>query len=140
MTDTEISELHEKRDDPEDLEQEPASIRVRRAATEVVSFRVPSAEFDQLRAVAEEHDESLSQFIRGAIQMRLEGLESRGYSVIEDIDAAARKLLLHAGVPGSGSQVHTTGGPYHPPPTQNLTSSEGVCPKTLDSKLPLDWL
>jgi Arc/MetJ-type ribon-helix-helix transcriptional regulator len=63
--------LEATRDDPEEWSDEPASVVVRPTRSQVVSFRLPLEELEQLTEAVDESGESLSEFIRGAIEMRL---------------------------------------------------------------------
>lgn len=70
MTDPEIAELHQHRDDPDEWDDEPENVFVRPVVSEVVSFRLPSDELDWLQEAARDRGESLSEFIRDSIRMR----------------------------------------------------------------------
>jgi hypothetical protein len=72
MTDS-IAELHNHRDDDGEWEDEAEKIEVRPTRTEVVSFRLPSEELDQVQDIAAKAGESLSEFIRKALALRLYG-------------------------------------------------------------------
>ena len=61
-------ELHRMRDDPSAWEDEPTPIRVGERKTEVVSFRLPSDELDQLEVAAAAAGESLSEYVRRALR------------------------------------------------------------------------
>lgn len=134
MSDAEIEDLHKRRNDPGEWDDEPAAVQVRPTTTEVVSFRLVPDELDRLQAAVQERGESLSQFIRDSIQMRLRGTD---FAVVEDITAAARAIFLYAGPRGSGSRVSSSGVPDYPPISQNLTSSEGVRADDQQSRLPI---
>lgn len=64
-------ELEALRDDPDEWSDAAAEFNVRPRRTEVVSFRLPQAELDELEAAADAAGESLSEFIRGAVELRL---------------------------------------------------------------------
>lgn len=57
----------------EHWDEQPEQIEVKRRTSEVVSFRLPSDEFDRLEDAASASGETVSQFIRNAIALRLEG-------------------------------------------------------------------
>ena len=134
MSDAEIEDLHKRRSDPGEWDDEPAAVQVRPTTTEVVSFRLAPEELDRLQAAVRERGESLSQFIRDSIQMRLRGTD---LAVVEDITAAARTVLMYVGPRGSGSKVSSSWVPDYPPTSQNLTSSEGVRADNQQSRLPM---
>lgn len=73
--DEDVAELEARADDPEEWEEEPDEISVQtRTRTEVVSFRLPCHELDEVAEAAEAAGESLSEYVRGALDMRLRGL------------------------------------------------------------------
>lgn len=76
-----IEELHAGRDDRDEWEQTPAAVRVRPTTTSVVSFRVSHDELDRLQSIAGERGESISDFVRDSIRIRIGHLS--------DPDAAA---------------------------------------------------
>lgn len=59
--------------DAQEWEDEPEQIEVRRSKRDVVSFRLPHEEAEQLIAAAKQAGETLSEFIRGAIAIRVHG-------------------------------------------------------------------
>ena len=136
MTDAEAKELHNRRNDPDEWANEPEGVRVRpTTTTEVVSFRLSSEELDQLQAAAQDRNESLSQFIRDSIRMRLQGTE---LTMVEDFTSAVKTVLFVARPRGFGSRVSPSCVPDFPPTSQNLTSSEGVRSEKRDPQLPLE--
>lgn len=66
-----IEELHAGRDDRDEWEQTPAAVRVRPTTTSVVSFRVSHDELDRLQSIARERGESVSDFVRDSIRVRI---------------------------------------------------------------------
>ncbi|MCQ3810000.1 MAG: hypothetical protein KTV68_05525 [Acidimicrobiia bacterium] len=72
MTDEEIAELHKHRDDPDEWEDEPIEVVVTKPVGNVVSFQLPTSELDRAIAAADELGISLSEFIRGALEQRLD--------------------------------------------------------------------
>jgi hypothetical protein len=99
-------ELHRMREDPSAWDDEPTPIRVGERKTEVVSFRLPSEELDQLEEAAAAVGESLSQYVRRALRARM------GRSV-----PAPPGIGVMAGTgnsvwvltPASGGSAHTDG-------------------------------
>jgi hypothetical protein len=67
------SELLEHRSDEGEWGEEAVSIKRKPARTEVVSVRIPSSDLDLIEDLAERAGESISDFIRGAIALRLHG-------------------------------------------------------------------
>ena len=73
-------ELYEHRNDPEEWgEEEEIEVKPRRSS--VVSFRLPPEEFAALERAMENTGESLSEFIRKALAMRLRGIPVGGSTV-----------------------------------------------------------
>ena len=72
MTDEEIDELYERRDDPNEWEDEPIEMVLNKPVGNVVSFHLPSSELDQAVAAADELGISLTEFIRGALAQRID--------------------------------------------------------------------
>jgi len=66
-------QLYETRNDPSEWGPEESDIEVRPKGTEVVSFRLPSEELDKVIEAAKTAGESLSQFIRGSLALRVHG-------------------------------------------------------------------
>lgn len=64
-------ELWESREDPEEWSDEAVDVKVRPKSSTVVSFRLQEEELDEVEEAAEQNSETISQFIRGAIKMRL---------------------------------------------------------------------
>ena len=68
-----VREIWEHRDDPKEWgEEEEIEVRSRRSS--VLSFRLPSEEFAALEQAMEQTGESLSEFIRKALAIRLHGI------------------------------------------------------------------
>lgn len=66
-------ELYQHRHDPDEWAEEPEQIEVRPARSSVLSVRLPRNEFDALEAAAAERGESVSQYVRTALALRLSG-------------------------------------------------------------------
>ncbi len=67
------ADLFERRNDPDEWEEEASDVAVKPRRTEVVSFRLPSEQLDELERQAKNADQSLSEFIRTAIDAHLHG-------------------------------------------------------------------
>lgn len=70
-SDADVEELHTSRDDPDEWDEERAAVRVRPTTTSVVSFRMPHGELDRLQSIAGARGESLSDFVRDSIRVRI---------------------------------------------------------------------
>lgn len=66
-------ELYDHRRDAGELSEEALPITVAKTITEVLSFRLSTAELDKLESSARVAGESLSEFIRKAIAIRIHG-------------------------------------------------------------------
>ena len=98
--DPDVEELHAGRDDPDEWDEEPAGVRVRPTTTSVVSFRMPHDELDMLQSIARARGESVSDFVRDSIRVRIRHLpdpctaDSGKYLAAEDaspeLEAIAR--------------------------------------------------
>jgi Ribbon-helix-helix protein, copG family len=64
-------ELERSRDDEGEWSDDRANVEVRPGRTQVVSFRLPLEELEVLAAMTSETGESLSEFIRNAIEHRV---------------------------------------------------------------------
>jgi len=62
-----------RRNPDKSWDETPAELRVKPSGSEVVSFRLPTEELNRLEAAASALGETISQFIRAAITLRLEG-------------------------------------------------------------------
>jgi hypothetical protein len=64
-------ELYEHRHDPGEWSDEPVQIETRPVRSEVVSFRLPTPELTLLESAAGQAGESVSRFIRTAVNERV---------------------------------------------------------------------
>ncbi len=64
-------ELYEHRNDPEEWGEEAEEIEVKPRRSSVLSFRLPSKELDALERDMERTGETLSEYIRNALALRL---------------------------------------------------------------------
>lgn len=69
MTEELANELDASRGDESLWKREAAEVEVRPSGSQVVSFRMPNDEFDQLMEDAASSGESISEYIRGAIRL-----------------------------------------------------------------------
>jgi len=64
-------ELYESRNDPDEWSEEAEEIEVKPRRSSVLSFRLPPEELDALEQAMAQTGESLSEYIRGALALRL---------------------------------------------------------------------
>ncbi len=77
-----FEELHAHRHDAGEWEEKPTQVAVRSPQSAVVSFRMPPDEFEALASAAEEIGQTLSEYIREAIQFRIRGLTITGATYV----------------------------------------------------------
>lgn len=75
-------EIWEHRNDPEEWSEETEDIEVRPRRSSVLSFRLPPEELAALEQAMEHTGESLSEFVRKALAMRLHGSQMEGGSTV----------------------------------------------------------
>ena len=71
LEDSDVVRLHETRDDPDEWDDAPAPLRVRPVTTNVVSFRMSHDELDGLQSIVRARGESVSEFVRDSIRIRM---------------------------------------------------------------------
>lgn len=64
-------ELYDSRNDPEEWSEEAEEIEVKPRRSSVLSFRLPPEELDALEQAMAQTGESLSEYVRGALALRL---------------------------------------------------------------------
>jgi hypothetical protein len=94
-----VRAILEHRDDPGEWEEEAAVIEVRPNMTEVVSFRIPSDELDRLEEAATVEGESLSEYIRKALALRMHGMPI-GPAV--EVSSGASRLVIRSHIVTTG--------------------------------------
>jgi hypothetical protein len=110
-------ELLEHRDDPGEWSDEAEPIEVR-SSTEVVSFRLPPEEVDMLVDAAHSSHETLSEYVRKAIGVRLFG-EPVGPAV--EVSSGGGTLVIRSHIVTSGRRdAPASFVPDTPPLTQNV--------------------
>lgn len=67
-------EILEHRDDEGEWEEDPEQFDVRPSRSEAVSFRLPVEEMDALEEAAVKNGESLSEYLRKSLALRLHGM------------------------------------------------------------------
>lgn len=114
-------ELHRMRKDPTAWESEPTRITVGVRKTEIVSFRLPSDELDQLEEAAAAAGESLSEYVRRALR----GLMGRAASSRPEIDVmAGTGSSVWVLTPAAGGSARTQG-PEQVPDFPPLQAAQG---------------
>lgn len=74
-------DLYIHRNDPREWAKEPDQIEVRNTRTSVVSFRLPAEELEALSDAARTRGETLSEYIRTAIEWRVRGIAVSGMTL-----------------------------------------------------------
>ena len=92
-----IEELWERRHDPEEWSEEAVEIEARPTGSTVVSFRLPYEEYEELEEAASARGESLSEFIREAVRIRLKGSSIPAF--VEMTSGGARDFWLRTNIP-----------------------------------------
>jgi hypothetical protein len=90
-------ELWEQRNDPDEWSEEAEEVETRPSGSAVVSFRIPWDELEELDEAAATKGESLSEFIRQAVRLRLAGIAIAPF--IEMTYGGARESWLHSDIP-----------------------------------------
>ena len=98
--DPDVEELHAGRDDPDEWDEEPAAVRVRPTTTSVVSFRMPRSELDRLQSIAGARGESISDFVRDSIRVRIGHLSDAGVDENLVATAGTQELEVVARIDG----------------------------------------
>ncbi len=80
--------LERTRDDPGEWSDEAVEVRVRPQRSQVVSFRLPANELDDVLRAAEESGESISEFVRSSIAIRIESREFEPLSWVGPIPSS----------------------------------------------------
>ena len=98
--DPDVEELHAGRDDPDEWDEEPAAVRVRPTTTSVVSFRMPHSELVRLQGIAGARGESISDFVRDSIRVRIGHLSDAGVDENLVATAGTQELEVVARIDG----------------------------------------
>lgn len=110
-------ELLEHRNDPGEWSGEGEQIEVR-PSTAVISFRLPPEEVDLLIDAARKSEETISEYVRKAIGIRLFG-EPIGPAV--EVSSGAGTIVIRSHILPSGRRdAPASFVPDHPPLTQNI--------------------
>lgn len=97
--------LHEQRGDADEWSEEEEQIEVRPARTTVVSVRLPADEFLALEAAARATGESVSQYVRRAIELRQRGVAPQFSSVSVSFGNPAIQLRIADAISNKGLPV-----------------------------------
>lgn len=102
---------------------EPVEVEVKPRGTDVISFRLPSEENDELIRAAKMAGESLSQFIRGAIAIRLHGTPIGPAVDISPLAGGSSIVVRsHIVVSSRTEKPESDWIPEHPPEGVTITS------------------
>lgn len=111
--------LFSERNDPGAWEQKASDVKVRQPVSEVLSVRVPSDVLDSVEEAARVLGESISEFVRGAILLKLNGPVPLMPS-LDRIWSGADQLIVWQQYSGSRTEIFpssTTTVPDMPPLT-----------------------
>jgi hypothetical protein len=95
-----MEELWEHRHDPEEWGEEAVEIEARPTGSTVVSFRLPWEEYETLEDAVSAKGESLSEFIREAVRIRLQGIAVAAF--VEMTYGGAKDFRLRSDIPERG--------------------------------------
>lgn len=112
-------QLHAHRDDADEWEDAPASVKVKQSRTEVVSFRLPSDELDRLEEAAAAAGETISVFIRRVLQQHLGGLPPS-----LQVTSGALRLFAHGSNLSQNYVEPAVAVPDYPPSLSNISPAE----------------
>jgi hypothetical protein len=90
-------ELWEHRNDPDEWSEEAEEIETRPSGSAVVSFRIPWEELEKLDEAAAAKGESVSEFIREALRIRLQGIALATF--VEMTYGGASNFRFHGDLP-----------------------------------------
>lgn len=100
-----VAESEASRQDPDaHWEEQPAIVKVKPSGSEVVSFRIPVEELDRLEEAASAAGQTISQFVRATIALRLAGKTASPPS-IDRVASGARQLTIRNNYGGSSTQA-----------------------------------
>lgn len=92
------NELWEHRNDPDEWEEQAEAIEVEPRRSSVVSFRLESEELDEVERAAASSGETLSEYIRKALRIRLHGMATGPFLGITFAFAGgAKDVMVHSG-------------------------------------------
>jgi Ribbon-helix-helix protein, copG family len=90
-------ELWEHRNDPDEWSDEAEEIEARPSGSAMVSFRLPWEELEELDEAAAATGESLSEFIRTSLRIRLAGMSRATF--VEMTYGGAKGFKWHGDIP-----------------------------------------
>ncbi len=112
------AELHAHRNDPGEWGAEAVEIEVQPSRSAVVSFRLPTEEFYNLQKATDITGESLSEFIRKALSIRLRG---QAVSPSVEISAGANRSAFYSQIPLARRTENPVTVPDYPPRLVGIT-------------------
>lgn len=95
-------EMHEHRGEPDEWEDTPTAVEVRPTRSEVVSFRLPSDQLNEIEELATRTGQSISEFLRSAVLAYLRG---ETITPVLDVHAGGTgrlQLTMRIRLPSSG--------------------------------------
>jgi ribbon-helix-helix CopG family protein len=95
-------ELHDHRGDPEEWEDTPTRVKVQPARTEVVSFRLPSAQLDVIEGLADQAGQSVSEFVRNAVIAYINGETMEPFVDVQSGASGGLRVTMRTAIRGSG--------------------------------------
>jgi hypothetical protein len=88
-----VADLEANRDRDGEWSEEPTAVEVRAKGTDVVSFRLPAEEFEALLEAKSQAGESMSEYIRKALAIRMYG-QPIGPAV--EVTSGAHRLVVRS--------------------------------------------
>lgn len=88
-------ELWQHRNDPDEWEEEAEEIEVKPRRSSVVSFRLESDDLDELERAVAGSGETLSEYIRKALRIRMHGM-AMGPVLGITFAGGAKQLMVHS--------------------------------------------
>lgn len=99
-------ELWEHRNDPDEWEERAEAIEVEPRRSSVVSFRLESEELDEVERAAASSGETLSEYIRKALRIRLHGM-AKGPFLGITFAGGAKDVIVYSGLMPAYHVGHT---------------------------------
>ena len=112
--------LHAARGDSDEWSAEESGIIVAPRKNEVVSFRLPADEMDKLERAAAEAEESISEYVRGALSLRMTGATVFAPNVDLMAGVGSFVWFVEPRMSGRSSAESTEEIPDFPPLTVNM--------------------
>jgi hypothetical protein len=112
------AELHKRRGDPGEWDDQPTEAKVQPAKSEVVSFRLPADLLALVEEVTAERSLSLSEFIRNAIIAHLQGVAMESLIEVHSSSSSPLQVTVRTPLQAPGhTEAPEVTVPDFPPPT-----------------------